>query len=437
MKADFFTTEQLRLVARYPHLIGHMVGKKKLTALHSKWIHAVWAPERNTSLMAHRGAYKTTACTEVGIVNHLLWHPDDRIGLIRETWSTANDTLKTVANYMQTELVQELFRAIHDCYPVTTTDRDGRLAFAFKRSITKEGSVDAYGVDTVPTGSHYDVILVDDAITIKDRFSRAKRERTVENLQEIKNNILDPGKFMRAVGTPWHKEDAWKVLANPLRYDVYSTGILTPEQIEEKRLDMTKPMFAANYELLHTNSDDMMFSEPEYGEWVPSTQRIFAHLDAAYGGKDTNALTIMQRRPDGGIQAYGKVFQGHVNKRIDEIQKLCALRKARILIMEDNSDRGFSADILRKFGSDDGQVLRTSLYHEKQDKHVKISSYLGHHWHDLVWDNRTDNDYMSQVVDYMEDAEPDDAPDSAAALLREVFFPQAGYKASWKALYGG
>lgn len=435
MKNDVFTTEQLRMVARYPHLIGHMVGKTKLTAMHSRWISQLWEPQEHTALMAHRGAYKTTACTEIGIVYHMLFNPDVRIGLIRETWTVANDTLKTISNYMQTEPVQELFRALHDRYPVATTDRDGRLAFSFKGSITKEGSVDAYGVGTVPTGSHYDVILVDDAISINDRFSRAKRERTAENLMEIKMNILDPGKFMRCVGTPWHKDDAWKVLPRPMKYDVYSTGILTAEQIEEKRKEMTGPMFSANYELEHTAADDMMFADPEYGTWTASTHRVVAHLDAAYGGRDTNALTIMQRRADGGIQAYGKVLTGHVSQRIREIQQVCELRGARLLLMEDNSDRGFSADLLKRFGTEDGSVLRTQTYHEKMDKHVKIGSYLGKHWHDLVWDERTDNDYMTQVTDYMEDASPDDAPDSAASLLKEFFFKGGSNNAAKKALY--
>jgi hypothetical protein len=435
VKSDFFTTEQLRMIARYPHLIGHMVGKDKLTPMHSRWISMLWDPEEHTSLMAHRGSYKTTALTEVGCVFYLLFHPDARICLVRETWTAANDTLKTISNYMQTELVQELFRAMHDNYPLATTDRDGRLTYAFKRSITKEGSIDAYGVGTVPTGSHYDVVLVDDAISINDRFSRAKRERTAENLMEIKMNILDPGKFMRCVGTPWHKDDAWKILPRPHKFDVYATGILTTAQIEEKKAEMTGPMFAANYELEHTAAEDMMFIDPEFGDWVPSPQRVVAHLDAAYGGRDTNALTIMQRRNDGGIQAYGKIFTGHVAKRIDEIQRVCELRGARLLMMESNSDHGFSADLLKRFGSEDGMVLRTQTYAEKMDKHVKIGSYLGKHWHDLVWDNRTDNDYMSQVTDYMEDASPDDAPDSAASLLKEFFFKGGSNNAAKKALY--
>lgn len=429
MRTDFYTVDKLRLIAQYPHLIGKMVGKSKLSHMHSRWIHSLWDPAEHTSLMAHRGSYKTTALTEVGVVFHLLFHPDDRICLIRETWTEANNTLETISNYMQSELVQELFRALHDNYPIATTDRDGRLAFSFKRSITKEGSVDAYGVDTVPTGSHYDVVLVDDAITIRDRFSRAKRERTCENLMEIKANILDPGKFMRCVGTPWHKEDAWRLLPRPMRYDVYSTGILSPEQIEEKKRDMTHPMFAANYELEHMAGEDMLFSEPEYGAWVKSNQKMYAHLDAAYGGRDTTALTIMQRKPNGGIQAWGKRYLGAAEKHIEDIRLQTTVRGCRWITMEDNGDKGFLAKLVGATN------LSANTYHESQNKHIKIVSYLGHHWHDVTWDPQTDPEYLAQVTDYAEDAQPDDCPDSAASLLKYVFFPQEGHSAAWRAMY--
>ena len=65
---DVFSPEDLRKIAKYPHLIGWMVGKDKLTKMHSKWIRDLWLPERHTCLQAHRGAYKTTACTEIGII---------------------------------------------------------------------------------------------------------------------------------------------------------------------------------------------------------------------------------------------------------------------------------------------------------------------------------------------------------------------------------
>ena len=422
MRCDFYSPDQLRKLARYPHLIGHLVGKTKLTAMHSDWIHSVWNPERHTSLQAHRGAYKTTAVSEIGVIRRLLLHPDNRIALIRETWSTANDTLKTIGLYMQHEAIQELFRAFHGNYPETTTSRDGRITWNFKGTITKEGTLDAYGVDTVPTGSHYDDILVDDAITINDRFSRAKRERTRANLQEIMTNILDPGKYLRAVGTPWHKEDAWDILPKPMKYDVFSTGILTPEQIEEKQTSMTHSMWAANYLLEHVNGDNLMFTDPHMGDWETNKLRKVAHLDAAYGGRDTTALTIASRRTDGRMQMWSKIWKGSAESHMSAIRWEIEHRGCNELIMEDNGDKGMLAKVFAFF--DSARWLSTENYHESQNKHKKIHSYLGHFWHKIVWAKDTDPEALAQICDYVEDAEPDDAPDSAASLLREVFFEE-------------
>lgn len=419
---DVYSPEDLRRIAANPHIIGWLVGKDKLGPLHSKWIKDLWLPKRHTALQAHRGAYKTTACTEVGIVWRLLFNPNNRIALIRETWAGSNDTLKTIATYMNHELVQELFRALHGIYPRATVERDGRLVYSFKETITKEGSVDAYGIDTVPTGSHYDDILADDIVTIKDRFSRAKRERTKENVREIMTNILDPGKFMRNVGTPWHKEDAWEILPGAVKYDVYQTGILDDQQIEEKRATTTRVMFAANYELIHENTADLIFANADMGPWVEGAGRVYAHIDASYGGKDTTALTLMQHRDSGGIQAWGKVYKGHVETSLPLILRDLALRAVGVVYCETNGDKGFLAKLMKKGPARANGVKRVETYHEKQNKHLKIVNHLGHHWDDITWDPNTDPDYLSQICDYAEGSEPDDAPDSAASLLREVFF---------------
>jgi hypothetical protein len=422
MRCDFYRPDQLRKIAKYPHLIGHLVGKTKLTPMHSDWIHSLWDAPRHTSLQAHRGAYKTTALTEIGVIRRLLLNPDNRIALIRETWSTANDTLKTIGLYMQQETIQELFRAFHGYYPETITSRDGRITWNFKGSITKEGSLDAYGVDTVPTGSHYDDILVDDAITINDRFSRAKRERTRANLQEIMTNILDPGRFLRAVGTPWHKEDAWEILPKPMKYDVFSTGILTPDQIEDKRLSMTSSMWAANYLLEHVNGDNLMFTDPRMEKWETNKLRKVAHLDAAYGGRDTTALTIASRRGDGCVQMWVRVWAGAAESHLSAIRWELEHRGCHELYMEDNGDHGMLARVFEYFG--EAKWLSTENYHETQNKHKKIHNYLGHFWRKIVWAMDSDPEAMAQICDYVQDAAPDDAPDSAASLLREVFFEE-------------
>ena len=423
MPPVIFTPEHTRRIGRYPHLLGHMVGKKKLTSLHSDWTREVWLPNRHTSLMAHRGAYKTTAITEVGLVWWLLFHPNDRIALIRETHGTAADTLKTVAQYFETELVQELFRELHGRYPRALVNRADRLVYSFKSSITKEGSIDSFGIDTVPTGSHFDIILADDIVTIKDRFSRAKRERTKANIQEIMTNILDPGKYLRGVGTPWHPEDAWNLdgFPDPTKFDVYSTGILTPRQIEEKRKTTSKTMFAINYELKHIVDEDAMFKDPTFGEWDKKRiHDVQAHVDARFKGSHYTALTIMGRRHDGRYQVWGKVYDKHVKDVVDEALAEIEKRGGLVLHIENNPDKGWAADLFRRGGRGLSRVPVVYDYAESMNKQKKIEGYISDFWLRLVFSEDVDPTYIGHVCEYRGE-EPDDAPDSLASLIREGY----------------
>ena len=39
-------------------------------------------------------------------------------------------------------------------------------------------------------------------------------------------------------------------------------------------------------------------------------------------------------------------------------------------------------------------------------------------YRDVIFDHRSDEDYITQIVEYQEGEEPDDAPDSAASMIR-------------------
>ena len=52
------------------------------------------------------------------------------------------------------------------------------------------------------------------------------------------------------------------------------------------------------------------------------------------------------------------------------------------------------------------------------NKFLKIASYLRKNWNRIWWISDTDPDYISQILDYTQFAEHDDAADSAASLVR-------------------
>lgn len=436
-----WTPELVARVRDYPHLIGHMVGKDKLTPMHSDWCKMVWDSPggEHCSLMAHRGAYKTTAITEVGIIYYLLFHPSERIALIRENWTEAAKTLETIKHYMKADAIRSLFTYLHGHEPEEVRSPFGSVTYSFKRSITKEGSIDAYGINQVPTGSHYDRILCDDIITIKDRLSRAHREMVKQGVLEIMTNIIDPGKSVLFVGTPWHHDDAWAmrneekelIIPEAWKFRPEDTHILSPEELAKKRATTTASLFAINYNLDTSVKDEgQVFDDPVYGpwDWTVRPTRVYGHMDAAWDGTCTNALTVMALAPDGRIHAWGKVYPGTFQECKLDVARECRERRVRNFYMEKNPDKGMAGGELRKVP----QFPTVHLYSESMNKDIKIVSFLKKYWQNITWDPGTDPEYMNQVMDYRPGQDPRDAPDSAASLLRQAIYKGGGPSALFR-----
>ena len=58
------------------------------------------------------------------------------------------------------------------------------------------------------TGKHAYYVITDDICNLTDRISRAERERTKLQYDELQN-IRNRGGRIINLGTPWHKEDVF------------------------------------------------------------------------------------------------------------------------------------------------------------------------------------------------------------------------------------
>jgi hypothetical protein len=418
-----FPSDYLENIRKYPHLIGHLVGKTKLTEIHSDWIKYIWDSEHvpdlngefknHRSLMGHRGSYKTTAITEIGCIWWLLFHPNDRIAIIRKPYTEAAKTLWTIKKYMQTEAIRALFYKTHGIFPDFAVKKENKLSFVFKKIITKEGNIDCYSIDGNYTGNHYDKILCDDIIILRDRISRAERENTKEGCRELITNIIDPNKQCMFVGTPWHEHDAWEILPPAIKFSADKTGILSAAELEEKKSRTTSVLFSINYKLEYTKDEGAIFQNPFYDHWDWKATDTIAHLDAKFKGNHTAALTFYSTRTiDGRPQMTGWIFHENVKEKTNWIVDQCKRMRSKKLYIENNPDKGYTGDVLKSAG------LNVNEYAECANKHVKIVTFLKDLWKDVVWDNNVDPEYMNQILDYKEGEEPDDAPDSAASIIR-------------------
>ena len=118
---------------------------------------------------------------------------------------------------------------------------------------------------------------------------------------------------------------------------------------------------------------------------------------------------------------YGRMWRKHVEDVTPLIMSEYQRLRLGKMYIETNADKGYSGQAFRKQGA------RVVPYHEDENKHIKIVTHLKAAWPDLVFCEGTDPEYINQICDYTEDAEHDDAPDSAASLLKRGRFPQGTY----------
>lgn len=405
----------LRWMRDHPAQVGRWCGFDLLTDdLHGAWMRDMINGTDDMTLLAHRGSYKTT-CLSVALAIIISSDPARNLIFMRKS----EDAIKEIIQQVHKIIVSEPFRHLtakaygEDYGPVT-------LRQASSTSITTDvyaaakGAAQLLGIGTsgAITGKHADVVITDDIVTLEDRTSKAERDRIVRVYDELQN-IRNRGGRVINTGTPWHPEDAIsKRMPNVQRFDCYTTGLLTPEKIEELKASMAPSLFAANYELQHIAAENALFST--YPGTTDNAAMLWdgvAHIDAAYEGEDYTALTC-GRRIGGKLYLYGRIWRAHVDTVMDAILADCDRLRCAPIYCETNGDKGYLAREMRARGAD------VRPYPEKMNKYLKISTFLRKWWGNVVFLSGTDPAYIAQIMDYNEQAEHDDAPDSAACICR-------------------
>lgn len=402
----------IAILLNEPVKIGYAVGFDKLTELHNRWIVDMIRGTKDKTLQAHRGSYKTT-CVSIALACIFVLLPNKKTLFLRKTDADVKEVIRQVRNILLSPPMQEAARLIHGKDMVLTTQTASELSSNLPGDSKGTSQLVAMGINGSITGKHFDRIFTDDIVNVQDRTSKAERDRTKIVYQELQN-IRNRGGRIFNTGTPWHKEDCFSLMPNIERHDCYSTGLISKEQLQIIREAMTASLFAANYELRHIASDDVIFTSPQTDADPALAEQGICHIDASYGGEDGTAFTIC-KKSGGKYYIYGRLWQKHVDDCLPEIIRLRKAYNAGVIYCERNADKGYLAKTLRERGE------RADTYHEKTNKFVKITSYLKSEWKNVVFVAGTDAEYINQICDYTENAEHDDAPDSAASVVRKLW----------------
>ena len=402
----------VRKIRARPEKVGHQIGFTDMVKLHGDWIRTMVWEDKDFTLQAHRGSYKSS-CLAVAISLILVLFPSRNIIFLRKTDSDVAEMMGMVAKILRSNFMIKLVKVVYGQDLKVEGESMNHLSTNLWTSPMGSPQLLGLGIRASITGKHAFYVITDDICNKDDRESRAERERTKRQYDELQN-IRNRGGRIINLGTPWHKDDVFSKMPNIERWDCYQTGLLSKEKIEELRQSMAPSLFAANYELKHIASSEVIFEmAPRFTDDASLLRDGVAHVDAAYGGGDYTALTCGRRDYDTDtIYLYGKLWHQSVDKVMEEIIGESRRLLCEPIKCERNGDKGF---LVKEFLKRD---VYASGYDESQNKFIKIVTYLKKWWPRIIFLEGTDPEYIDQILDYTENAEHDDAPDSAACVCR-------------------
>ena len=196
-------------------------------------------------------------------------------------------------------------------------------------------------------------------------------------------------------------------------YSIDDNPFLDPGFVAELKKEYAGTVLYDRYILgLWAASEGALFTAyPQYTDDETLLYDGIAHIDAAFGGADGSALTCAKRVGDT-IYMFGRLRQQHIDTLMNFYSGDTRRLRCSPILIETNADKGFVAKEFIRMGD------RVKIYDETTNKFLKIATYLRKWWPKIVFLKGTDKAYIEQIMAYTEQAEHDDAPDSAACICR-------------------
>jgi len=402
--------EILETIKNNPVKIAHAVGFNDMKELHNQWLKAMIFEREDTTLIAHRSSYKTT-CLSVAIAVLMILKPNENILFFRKSDDGVKEIVRQISKILDHDLLKAIAFELYGVELVQTELSAFTITTNLQSTTKGYSQLTGLGIKSNITGKKASKIFTDDITSIKDRISKAERDFTKLQYQELQNIVVKGGRIFNTC-TVWHKEDCVTIMPNIHKYPVEKTGLVSMEKQQELRKSMTPALYGCNYQLVFLTDEDALFKSPNFFNDTQLLRNGVGQIDASYGGADGTAFTIL-KTINGKHYVYGKRWNKHIEKCLPEIYQLWKYHQCGTVYVERNADKGWTAKELRAKG------IPVAEYHESMNKYIKVTTNLLKHWDNIYFHESTDTEYLNEILDFTEDAEHDDSCDSLASLLRE------------------
>lgn len=384
---------------------------------HREFCHEIQKDIHRTLYLVFRGACKTKIFSVADTIRHAIKSPGEPIGLGSETRGRASKRLREIKQHYKSN---QVFRALFYDYvwknpesrsenPLWSTDEIHLPGF----TLGMEASITAFGLEAMPTGSHFPRLKLDDLVVPENSTTAEQIKKTKDQYGLVRSSILTTFGNVQICGTIYDDGDLHREMEESGDYRTYKRPaewfemedgikkrrVLWPVQYGPDRLDEIKkdPMvglyiYSCQFLLDPAPEDENAFFQlnwfPRYKS-LPSGIYYYAAADLAISEKKTAADTAIVVA---GLDMQNELFIAHIRTGhwdslliIDNLIDVQATYKPGIFTIEaENISRTIKPFLGLKM-RETGIFLNAVYRQPAGDKIAKARPFQGRAREEAVW----------------------------------------------------
>ena len=109
---------------------------------------------------------------------HLIEKPNENVIIFRKTDTDIVEVINQTAKILKTGVMRQIVKLLYGNELEFIKDTVNEIHTNLYTSTKGASQIVGLGITTSITGKHADIVVTDDIVNIKDRISKAERERT-------------------------------------------------------------------------------------------------------------------------------------------------------------------------------------------------------------------------------------------------------------------
>lgn len=216
-----------------------------------------------------RGHFKSTIATVARCIQWMIRDRNTAIGLGSADLKSAKKFLREIRQQLeQNNKLKKLFPEVFWADPTRQAPKWTEEEIQIKRDkVKKEGTVKVFGLeDGLPTGDHYDHMVIDDAVNEDNVRTEERLAKVSEQSKYLRPLLTTPDQPINWVGTRYHLLDIYQKLVDNPKTAVYL----------RKAIEDGAPIFKERF-----SQETLNDTRDELGSYVFSCQYMLEPIDPA------------------------------------------------------------------------------------------------------------------------------------------------------------